>query len=120
AIPLFLYRTGSPPAATHAGVRSMLAPWAGGAGAKPATAATRGGARSLLALWMGGAAALPAIVLPPSVGSSISGGTFTRGRWRKLVGEWEAQQALAQRARETKRKRERKALAAAARAAREA
>ena len=43
---------GVAPSGTTAGVRSMLAPWIGGAGVAPTTDA---GVRSLLAFWVGGA-----------------------------------------------------------------
>jgi hypothetical protein len=50
----------------------------------------------------------------PSVGGSISGGCFTRGRWRKLCREFE------ERAERIRRKRERAALQAALALARKA
>jgi hypothetical protein len=59
--PLFILGLSSAPAETAAGVRSMLAPWMGGASSTPAD--TSGGYRSLLAFWMGGASA-PAYVPP--------------------------------------------------------
>jgi L-lactate utilization protein LutC len=55
---------------------------------------------------------------PPSVGSSISGGTFSRKRWRELKDAWEAQAAAEMAAAELKAKTKRKVtLAKAARLA---
>jgi hypothetical protein len=42
---------------TLAGVRGLLAPWIGGASAEPADTGAQGGVRSLLAPWIGGAGA---------------------------------------------------------------
>jgi hypothetical protein len=54
---------------TQAGVRSMLAPWLGGAGVAGVTPETSGGYRSLLAFWVGGAGAVRA----PSIGGGGGG-----------------------------------------------
>lgn len=51
---------------------------------------------------------------PPSVGGHISGGTFSRGRWRELR---EAQRAAEVRAQETGQRKRKKALDEAAAAA---
>ncbi len=74
-----------------------------------------------LLLWGKKAAA---VVTPPvdqpGAGGTIVGGTFSRGRWRKLRDEWDAaaqaQEATERKAQEVTGKR-RKALEAAARAA---
>ena len=71
-----------------------------------------------------GTAPPPVVVTPPSVGGSISGGTFSRGRWHALIGgirkELEeaelAREALAAKAK-AESGRKAKLLASAARAA---
>ncbi|MBP6514029.1 MAG: hypothetical protein KA224_02545 [Steroidobacteraceae bacterium] len=55
---------GAEPVPPAGGVRSMLAPWAGGAGAIVPTTTT-GGPRSLLAFWIGGAGAQIEVAPPP-------------------------------------------------------
>ena len=59
-----------------------------------------------------------------SVGGSISGGTFSKGRWREIVGQLEAaeraRQELLDRASEIKQAKAKKALQAAAKVAQEA
>lgn len=55
--------------------------------------------------------------VPPEtggVGSSISGGTFSRGRWHALKSEWAAQRLLHARAQSRKRRKECEALEEAA------
>lgn len=60
-----------------------------------------------------GVAPAPPSVTPP-VGSSISGGTFSRGRWRSLKEELRGEREVRDRAIEARRKTERKALEQAA------
>lgn len=62
----------SAPSSTQGGVRSLLAPWVGGASA-PSAPATQGGYRSLLGFWIGGASAGSAPT-PPTPGGNPNGG----------------------------------------------
>lgn len=58
--------SGSAPAPTSGGIRSLLAPWLGGAGmVDAAPPANDGGYRSLLAPWIGGASGTPGAIEPP-------------------------------------------------------
>lgn len=79
---------------------------------------TPGGFRSVFMRQIGGlgspSGVIPPSPPPPSVGSSISGGTFSRGRWRALR---EAQHAAEVRAQETGQRKRKKALDEAAAAA---
>ena len=62
--------------------------------------------------------------VPTPVGGTISGGTFTKGQWREIVGQIEAarraREELLARAHSLKQAKARKALQAAARVAQEA
>ncbi len=68
---------GASPAATQAGVKSPLAFWLGGAGVP--TAATQASVRGLLAFWMGGASAADAE--PEEDQSGGGGGTYPLPRY---------------------------------------
>lgn len=61
--PIFSLGISAPAGGAQAGIRSLLAPWLGGAGA-PSLA--RPGFRSLLAPWLGGACAIRGIPIPVS------------------------------------------------------
>lgn len=60
------------PAAEAPGLRSMLAPWMGGAAAPQQAPTADGGCRSLLAFWIGGACAAPS--MPPVPQNPVIGG----------------------------------------------
>ena len=62
--PAFWLGIAAAPVSTTGSVRSLLAPWLGGASA-PAAATAQAGIRSFLAPWLGGASASP--VAPPVV-----------------------------------------------------
>lgn len=80
--PLFILGIAAASApATQAGVRSLMAPWIGGASA-PAEVGTQGGYHSLLAFWAGGAGAGAA---SPAVFPSVFPGGRPAG-WREP--EW--------------------------------
>ena len=65
-------------------MRSMLAPWIGGASA-PQAPTTTGGTRSMLAFWMGGACSLGTTPPTPIVptGSGGGGGFLLGGKIEK-------------------------------------
>jgi len=70
-LPLLGLGAGAAPTTT-AGVRSMLAPWIGGAGSAGVAPTTNAGVRSLLAFWVGGAGT--AGVTPVPTGDHARGG----------------------------------------------
>jgi hypothetical protein len=73
--PLFILGISAAPD-SQAGVRSMLAPWMGGASAA-AEVTTVAGVRSMLGFWLGGACAAPA----PTPTPPASGGGFGSMDW---------------------------------------
>lgn len=73
-LPLLGLGAGAAPTTT-AGVRSMLAPWIGGAGSAGVAPTTDAGVRSLLAFWIGGAGVS---VTPEPEAIPTGGGDSTR------------------------------------------
>lgn len=81
--PLFLIGLGNGSTPTpSAGVRSMLAPWIGGAGVTPSSGSPSG-YRSLLAFWAGGAANIGEAPQPePETPRPITAGNLDERRYR--------------------------------------
>jgi len=71
--------SGSAPTA-DTGVRSLLAPWMGGASSSGSAPTADTGVRSLLAFWTGGASSLGGII-PPTVPDVYPGSGHPAGIW---------------------------------------
>ena len=84
--PLFILGIAAAPVASDTGVRSLLAPWIGGASA-PSAVADQGAHKSLLAFWLGGACS-PAFVPPPPPtpvpqNIAVGGSGGLSGKWKQ-------------------------------------